>query len=134
MVVVIRLTHQVAIVLPGPSWGALCSARYGDGGRTSGAVILANLKYFFAGQNLIFWRIFLVFAGHPRFFQNIPKKSLALHLKLLFIHLILAFCIKMLDTNFAGHIAEFAGQQDIYGKNAAKSRMVGNYEGKCISL
>ena len=43
--------------------------------------ILTNLKYFFAGQNPTFCRTFLVFAGHPRSFQNIPQILLALHLK-----------------------------------------------------
>ena len=32
----------------------------------------------------------------------------------------------MQDTNFAGHLAEFAGQQDIKD-SPAKSRTVGNY-------
>ena len=43
------------------------------------------------------------------------------------INFIIKFYIKMQDTNFAGHLAEFAAQQD--GKkqdNPAKSRTVGN--------
>ena len=44
-------------------------------------LILANQKYFFAGQNPTFCRTFLVFAGHSRSFQNIPQILLALHLK-----------------------------------------------------
>ena len=85
-----------------------------------------------AGQNPTFCRIFLVFAGHLRSFQNTPQKhwpytsNLCLHAKF-------SFCIKMQDTNFAAHLAEFAGEQDINFKakkqdNPAKSRTVGNYD------
>ena len=61
----------------------------------AGVPILANLKYFFAGQNPTFCRTFLVFAGHPQSFLNIPQKIIGPTPQ---TH---SFYIKMQETNFA---------------------------------
>ena len=69
--------------------------------------LLANLKYFFAGQDPTFYRTFQsCFCRTPpvlsRTIGPTPQT-----------YVYTPFYIKMQATNFAGHLAEFAGQQDI---------------------
>ena len=78
-------------------------------------IILANLKYFLAGQNPIFCRIFLVFCRTPPVISKHTSKVIGPTPQTYVYTLnFITFSVyqKIQDTHFAGHLAEFAGKQD----------------------